>query len=219
MTVLSATDNAVEAVLYLHGFNSASASPKAQLVKSTCQALADYRGRPLDCRTPDLPHQPATALAVAERSLGELQRDGGGARDTLIVGSSMGGFLATCLAEKYGLRAVLINPAVKPARFVADYLGQSLVNGYTGETFTVDHSHFEELTAMEWRRIVHPQRYLLLLGGADETLDCRDALHAYAGCRTLIHPGGDHAFDVLPAYLSALFAHGGWQMPAPASGE
>ncbi|GHB28779.1 YqiA/YcfP family alpha/beta fold hydrolase [Salinicola rhizosphaerae] len=203
--------NSVGAVLYLHGFNSASASPKAQLVKSTCQALAERYGRRLDCLTPDLPHQPAAALAVAEHALGELRQIE--PSETLIVGSSMGGFLATCLAEKYGLPAVLINPAVKPARFVADYQGQTLVNGYTGETFTVGHSHFDELTAMEWQHIVHPQRYLLLLGSADETLDCRDALHAYAGCRTLIHPGGDHAFDVLPAYLPALFAHGGWQLP------
>lgn len=203
----------VNAVLYLHGFNSASASPKARLVKGTCESLARISGRRLDCLTPDLPHRPRDALDCAEDALSELS--GASAADgILLVGSSMGGFLATCLAERHGLRAVLINPAVKPARFVADYLGQTLVNAYTGDTFTIDNAHFDQLNAMEWERIVHPERYLLLLGSADETLDCRDALHAYAGCRTLIHPGGDHGFGVLPQYLPTLFAHGGWRVPA-----
>jgi len=196
------------ALLYLHGFNSSSASPKARLVKAACEALARHQGRPFACLTPDLSHRPDLALQQAEAALEALGR-----QDTLLVGSSMGGFLATLLAERHGLRAVLINPAVRPARFVADYLGQTLINEASGERFTIDNSYFDQLTSQQWERIVHPTRYLLLLGSDDETLDCRDALRAYAGSRALIHPGGDHGFDVLPEYLPALFAHGGWQVP------
>ncbi|WP_110692211.1 YqiA/YcfP family alpha/beta fold hydrolase [Salinicola halophyticus] len=196
------------ALLYLHGFNSSSASPKAQLVKRACEALARHEGRPFECLIPDLSHRPNVAWQQAEAALEQLGHD-----DTLLVGSSMGGFLATILAERHGLRAVLINPAVQPARFVADYMGQTLVNDDSGERFTIDNSYFDQLTTLQWDRIVHPARYLLLLGGADETLDCRDALRAYAGSRTLIHPGGDHSFNVLPDYLPALFAHGGWHVP------
>ena len=197
------------ALLYLHGFNSSSASPKARLVKAACETLARHEGRPFACLTPDLSHRPDLAWQQAEAALESL-----GHEDTLLVGSSMGGFLATLLAERYGLRAVLINPAVRPARFVADYLGQTLLNDASGEQFTIDNSYFDQLTALQWERIVHPSRYLLLLGSADETLDCREALRAYAGSRTLIHPGGDHSFGVLPEYLPALFAHGGWHVPA-----
>ncbi|WP_251976905.1 YqiA/YcfP family alpha/beta fold hydrolase [Salinicola avicenniae] len=195
----------VEGLLYLHGFNSGSASPKAQLIREACATLAAARGQPLRCLTPHLSHRPKQALAQASEALSEL------GDNTLLVGSSMGGFLATCLAEEHALPAVLINPAVKPARFVADYLGQTLVNDYTGESFMIESAHHAELTAMQWCRILHPERYLLLLGSADETLDCRDALRTYAGCRTLIHPGGDHGFSELARYLPALFAHGGWQ--------
>ncbi|WP_232825128.1 MULTISPECIES: YqiA/YcfP family alpha/beta fold hydrolase [Salinicola] len=197
----------VDSLLYLHGFNSAGASPKAQLVAAACETLAAQGGRELACATPDLPHYPQAALDHAEACLDELPGT------TLLVGSSMGGFLATCLAERHGLPAVLINPAVQPARFVADYQGQHLVNAYTGDSFTIGTAHHEQLLALQWSRLVHPQRYLLLLGSADETLDCRDALHAYAGCRTLIHPGGDHGFSELARYLPALFAHGGWTLP------
>jgi len=206
---LTADVRPAKALLYLHGFNSSSASPKARLVKRACEALARHEGRTFECLTPDLSHRPNVAWQQAEAALENLGRE-----DTLLVGSSMGGFLATILAERHGLRAVLINPAVQPARFVADYLGQTLVNADSGERFTIDDSHFDQLTALQWDRIVHPARYLLLLGSADETLDCRDALRAYAGSRTLIHPGGDHGFNVLPDYLPALFAHGGWSVPA-----
>lgn len=197
----------VEGVLYLHGFASASASPKARLVAAACRRLAALHDRPLPCLTPDLSHRPQLALRQAQTALETLPAS------TLIVGSSMGGFLATCLAERFDLRAALINPAVRPARFVGAYLGQTMTNAWTGEAFTIDDCHFEELTALQWSAIASPARYLLLLGSADETLDCRDALTAYAGSRTLIHPGGDHGFDVLPKYLPALFAHGGWSLP------
>lgn len=204
----------VSSVLYLHGFNSAAASPKARLIEQACQWLEAERGETLACLAPDLSHQPALALALAEACLATLAGRTGRAGETLLVGSSMGGFLATCLAERHGLRAALINPAVAPARFVADYLGATLTNPYTQETFTVGDAHRVELEAMAWSTIDDPERYLLLLGSADETLDCRDALRAYAGARTLIEPGGDHGFSRLAHYLPAIFAHGGWQLPA-----
>ncbi|WP_245391895.1 YqiA/YcfP family alpha/beta fold hydrolase [Salinicola aestuarinus] len=204
----------VSSVLYLHGFNSAAASPKARLIEQTCRHLEAESGEPLACLAPDLSHQPATALARAEACLDTLAERNGGLHNTLLIGSSMGGFLATCLAERHGLRAALINPAVAPARLVADYLGATLTNPYTEETFTIGDAHRDELEAMMWSSIVDPERYLVLLGSADETLDCRDALGAYAGARTLIEPGGDHGFSRLAAYLPAIFAHGGWTLPS-----
>ncbi|WP_110667530.1 YqiA/YcfP family alpha/beta fold hydrolase [Salinicola halophilus] len=202
----------VSSVLYLHGFNSASASPKARLIERTCERLAATRGERLDCLVPDLPDRPALALARAERDLATLAERTGRAGETLLIGSSMGGFLATCLAERFGLRAALINPAVAPARLVADYLGATLTNPYTQATFTIHDAHRNELETMTWSTIGDPERYLVLLGSADETLDCRDALAAYAGARTLIEPGGDHGFGCLAAYLPAIFAHGGWTL-------
>lgn len=188
-------------VLYLHGFNSGSDSPKAQLMRAACQRLGS-RDAPLPCRTPQLSHRPREALASAEAALAEL------GDDTLLVGSSMGGFLASVLAERHDLPAVLINPAVTPARLVDDWLGQDFVNPYSGERFTIEAGHRDELTSLVPERLT-PARYLLLLGTADETLDCRDAFQAYRGCRTLIEPGGDHGFSHLAAYLPAVLAHGG----------
>lgn len=195
-------------VLYLHGFNSGRDSPKAQLMRMACQALPEEtpRGAALPCETPQLSHRPDAAFEQAEASLALL-----GPRP-LIVGSSMGGFLATCLAERHGLPAVAINPAVRPARLVEAWEGQGFVNPYTGESFTVESAHRDALEALTPKAIT-PPHYLLLLGTRDETLDCRDAFVAYRGCRTILHPGGDHGFSAMADYLPAILAHGGWSLP------
>lgn len=190
-------------VLYLHGFNSGSASPKARLMQAACQQLEDG---PLPCDTPQLPHRPRAAYRLAEQRLDQL------GDQPLVVGSSMGGFLATCLAERHDLEAVIINPAVRPARLVEAWIGGSFVNEYTGERFTVNAVHRDEIETLTPETIT-PARYLLLLGTRDETLDCRDAFAAYAGCRTILHPGGDHGFSTMVDYLPAILAHGGHYLP------
>ncbi|QJQ95248.1 MULTISPECIES: YqiA/YcfP family alpha/beta fold hydrolase [Halomonadaceae] len=186
----------VTGVLYLHGFNSGSASPKARLMKLACRRLA------LPCLAPQLPHRPREAHALAEGCLTRL------GPSPLLVGSSMGGFLVSCLAERHDLPAVAINPAVRPARLVEAWLGQGFVNAYTGERFSVEAAHRDELEDLTPARL-DPSRYLLLLGTADETLDCRDAFHAYRGARMILHPAGDHGFTALGDYLPAILAHGG----------
>lgn len=187
-------------VLYLHGFNSGYGSPKSALMRAACAELA------LPCETPQLPHRPKAALALAEDRLAGL-----GAQP-LVVGSSMGSFLATCLAERHGLMAALINPAVTPAALVAEWMGKAFLNEHTGEHFVIEAAHREELEALT-PRSVSPSRYLLLLGSADATLDPADAFALYQGARTVIHPGGDHVFTVLADYLPAILAHGGHSLP------
>ncbi len=192
----SLTAPTASGVLYLHGFNSGSASPKAGLVRAACAALG------IVCESPQLPHRPAAALALAEAKLAGL------GPTPLVVGSSMGGFLATCLAERHALRAVLINPAVAPAQRVTDWVGMAFANPYTGESFSVTDTHIDELAALAPER-VSAWRYLVLLGTADETLEPGEAFRYYRESRTILHPGGNHGFDALAGYLPAIFAHGG----------
>ena len=198
----AAATSAASGVLYLHGFNSGSASPKARLVAQACGML---EAGPLPCATPQLPHRPAAALALAESLLATL------GPQPLLVGSSMGGFLASCLAEWHDLRAVLINPAVRPAGLVESWLGEAFVNQYTGERFSIEGTHRDELAGLTPARL-EPSRYLVLLGTADETLDPRDGAAAYRGAAMILQPGGDHGFSALGEYLPALFAHGGHRL-------
>lgn len=190
-------------VLYLHGFNSGSASWKAALVRDACAVLG------LPCATPNLPPDPQRALALAEQQLERL------GSCPLVAGASLGGFMSTLLAERHGLRAVLINPAVAPARLVADWLGQVFSNPYSGEQFEVTESQGEYLASVTPAR-VDPARYRLLLCSADERLDSQDAFALYRGASTILHPGGDHNFSMLHRYLPAVLAWGGHALAADA---
>lgn len=199
----AASSRPASGVLYLHGFNSGSASWKAALVREACAVLG------LPCESPNLPPDPEQAIALAEQ---RRQRLG---PCPLVVGSSMGGFMATLLAERHGLRAVLINPAVAPARLVAEWLGETFTNPYSGEQFSVTESQGEYLGKVTPVR-VDPARYRLLLCTADERLDSQDAFDLYRGASTILHPGGDHNFSVLYRYLPAILAWGGHLLAADA---
>lgn len=114
-------------------------------------------------------------------------------RALAFVGSSLGGYYATCAAERTGARAILINPAVRPWRDLAPYRGTQ-TNLHSGAAFEVTDRHFDELRALSVRAITLPRRYLLLAQSGDEVLDYREAVAFYAGAWQWVEGGGDHAY-------------------------
>lgn len=169
-------------LIYIHGFNSSPASHKARLLKSKLEAL----GRGGEFIAPALPHSPAEAAALLD-SL--AARNPGAA----LVGSSLGGYYATWLAERHRLRAVLLNPAVRPYELLKDLVGPQQ-NLYTGERYEFTGRHVEELRALEVDAIT-PARYLLIAATGDEVLDYRSAVGRYRGCRQIIIEGSDHGLS------------------------
>ena len=132
-----------------------------------------------------------------------------GDRDRLtFVGSSLGSFYATHLAEAYDAKAVLINPAVHPDRNLAPYLGAQR-NPYTGDAYELTAEHFAELSALRVARIARPQRYLLLVQTGDEVLDYRVAVAFYAGAWQFVQGGGDHAFHDFAAQIPVILRFAG----------
>ena len=165
-------------LVYLHGFNSSSASRKAQLMKT---AMED-RGLASHYACPALPDRPEDAIRAIEQAIS--------GRDPLAVtfiGSSLGGLYATYLAEKLACRAVLINPAITPHIGLAAYLGTQK-NLHTGEPYELTRAHLEG-----WRRLlverVDPEKYLLLLETCKSLGMPRRP--AYEGARTVVRDGGD----------------------------
>jgi predicted esterase YcpF (UPF0227 family) len=175
-------------LVYLHGFRSSPASVKATQFRDAVAALpAGVRPR---LHVPDLQHRPAAAIAHVAHW---VEREAAGAPLTF-VGSSLGGYYATHLAERFGARAVLVNPAVRPYDDLRPYLGMQ-TNLYTGATFEVRPEHFDELVALKVARITRPERYLLLAQTGDEVLDWREAVAHYAGAWQGVEGGGDHGFQ------------------------
>jgi len=173
-------------IAYLHGFNSSPQSHKARVLG---RFLAE-RGVGSQYACPALPPLASEAIREAERLLSS---------DTCFVGSSLGGFYATWLAEKHGVKAVLVNPAIDPHVGLRAYLGRQ-ENLHTGEPYELTEAHLRDWERHYAPRIT-PGRYLLIVETGDEVLDYRRAVERYAGAEQIVVPGGDHSLQSFPRHL------------------
>jgi predicted esterase YcpF (UPF0227 family) len=189
--------NTNQAVLYLHGLNSSPESRKAQQFKLFCESRTTA-----DVLVPALPHHPAEAMTLLHSLMVKH-------RPVLLLGSSLGGFYATALAEVHDVKAALLNPAVKPCQHLGRGLPGPQRNLYTGECWEFTQSHADALLALTLPQISHPERYLLLVQTGDAVLDYRHAIDYYRGCQQIVQQGGSHAFDDFEAVLPMIVAFGG----------
>jgi predicted esterase YcpF (UPF0227 family) len=118
-----------------------------------------------------------------------------------VVGSSLGGFYATVVAEHFGCPAVLLNPAVDPARDLAAYVGEQTAFHDPGERFLFRAEYVDELRALTPAAITRPERYFAVIAKGDEVLDWREMSSRYAGCRIRLLEGGDHALSDFDTHL------------------
>ena len=189
-------------IVYLHGFRSSSQSVKANLLRATVAALPESE-RP-QLHVPDLPHRPLAAMTLVSEWIAHQRNT----EPPTFVGSSLGGYYATHLAERFDARAVLVNPTVRPFDDLKPYIGMQ-INMYSGETFEVTDTHFEELRALSVARITKPGRYWLLVQTGDEVLDYRLAVAFYGGSYQYVQGGGDHAFAGFEAQIPAILRFAG----------
>lgn len=186
-------------IIYIHGFRSSSRSFKAGLLRERLAAL----GRADAFVAPDLPHEP-------DRAVADLMALRPQPRDTL-VGSSLGGFYATWVAERSGCRAVLLNPAMHPARDLAGHVGPQ--TGYhDGAPFVFEAAWLDQLRRYEVA-ITRPERYFLVAARGDELLDWREMVAAFPGARHLVLPGGDHGLSDFERYLDEVLAFAQLEKP------
>ncbi len=194
-------------ILYLHGFLSSPYSIKAQQTSAYLQ----NQQPDIDFICPELSNSPAE---LAEQLNALITRHPNILSQGLrVIGSSMGGYLATWLVEQFGGRAVLINPAVKPFELLQGYLGEH-ENPYTNKRFVLRYDDIEHIRGFYQPALANPKRYHVLLQTGDETLDYRQAAEHYQGASLRIENGGDHGFvgyeDHLPDIVRFLHASYVW---------
>ena len=183
-------------ILYLHGFCSSPASWKSRLLQAEMAA----RGLSADFLCPQLPASPALAMQQMSRLIESL------AQPLTLVGSSLGGHYANHLAEKYGLRAVLVNPAVVACLDASRFVGEHQ-HFHSGERFDFTVADAGDLAAQ--LAPPTPSRYWVLLETGDEVLDWRQARDFYADCRQTVLAGGDHSFTRFPDFVPQILEYAG----------
>jgi hypothetical protein len=182
-------------LLYLHGFRSSPGSTKAQRMAREIARL-NAEGAGIDWSCPQLPPSPKEALALIEAITA-----GWPATTMAVIGSSLGGFYATVLAERRGCRAVLLNPAVDPARDLACHIGIQTAWHDPTLAFEFTAADVDALHAMRPAAITRPDRYHAVIATGDELLDWREMSARYAGCDSVVIEGSDHALSDFETHL------------------
>ena len=183
-------------IVYLHGFRSSPQSFKARLLEQKLHALG--RGDQYLC--PQLPASPAAAIALVQSLIA-----GQAPQRLTLIGSSLGGYYATWLAEETGCRAVLLNPAVSPPRDLEKHVGIT-TGWHDAQPFEFKREYIAELQALAVPRISRPERYFLVAATGDEVLDWRDMTRHYAGARQLVIEGSDHGLSGFADQIDAVLA-------------
>jgi predicted esterase YcpF (UPF0227 family) len=173
-------------LLYLHGFRSSPQSTKARQVAA--RVATQHPGVTWWC--PQLPPSPREAMAMVMRGIAAWPRG-----SMAVVGSSLGGFYATHVAERTGCRAVLLNPAVDPARDLARYVGEQVSWHDPGERFFFEPGFVDELKALEHGAVGDPLKYFAVIAKGDEVLDWREMAGRYPGAKIKLLDAGDHALS------------------------
>lgn len=175
-------------ILYIHGFNSSPLSTKAQQTRRYFHKHFPE----INFVCPQLATSPNEAISQLERIIESSNSD-----HWVLIGSSLGGYFSTYLANKYKCPAVLINPAIKPFDLLEDYIGEQK-NPYTNITYQVTTQHMADLKAIEQRAPTfndeQKNNYLVMVQTGDEVLDYQQAAEKFQHCRLIVEDGGDHSF-------------------------
>lgn len=183
-------------LLYLHGFRSSPQSAKARRLA----AIVQQRHPAVHWWCPQLPPSPRAALALVQGVIDGWPREAGFDR-MAVVGSSLGGFYATAVAERRGCRAVLLNPAVDPARDLSRHIGEQTSWQNPDEHFFFEAAFVDELRDLHAGPLRTPGNYLAVIAKGDEVLDWREMAARYAGAHVELLEGGDHALSDFDAHV------------------
>lgn len=172
-------------LLYLHGFNSSPQSDKA--CKTQQYFIVHHPEVNFIC--PQIVSSPKGAIV----QLTDIVQSQPNNKPWRFIGSSLGGYFATYLAEKYHQNAVLINPAVKPYELLNDYIGEQ-INPYTNEHYQITEAFINDLKVLEQNQLDEKNNYFVMLQTGDEVLDYQQAVEKYKNKQLVIQQGGDHSF-------------------------
>jgi predicted esterase YcpF (UPF0227 family) len=179
-------------LLYLHGFRSSPRSAKARQVAARVQA--DHPAVTWWC--PQLPPSPQEAMDLVMRGISAWPQ-----AEMAVVGSSLGGFYATCVAQAVACRAVVLNPAVHPARDLAKYIGEQVSWHDPGERFFFEPAFVDQLRMLETGPLLYPEKCFAVIAKGDEVLDWREMTARYAGAQVKLLEGSDHALTDFDAHI------------------
>ncbi len=180
-------------IIYLHGFGSSAFSTKAQKFSSVFDGKEQFIA-------PNLP----TIPTLAAYNIEQLITLGKQTEEVRLMGSSLGGYYAAYFANKYNLKAVLLNPAVYPYKTLKDFSDGKCHSYFDNSGFEFTEQHVQDLEKYQVERYTNIKNFLVCLQTGDEVLDYTEAETKFAGAECIIDKGGDHAFSDIEKHFSKI---------------
>lgn len=187
-----------KAIIYLHGFNSASLDIDGNLLtsKEKLFVMQEFCAqKAVLFYTPNVDYRDFQNLI--DDLLFEWNQYLDKGYDVIFMGSSMGGFASEYLAMKTGRHAIMINPAIRPSELLRQFIGVT-ENYETGLPYHWDHNHCEQYLRYEQELTDNHQVIdrTILLDKADELIDSEKTLSKYQAIANVVtFDGGSHGFE------------------------
>ena len=182
-------------LLYLHGFRSSPQSNKARILGDH---IASQHSR-VRGWCPQLPPSPREAAALIAEGIASWPRE-----TMAVVGSSLGGYYASWVAQLARCKSVMINPAVNPARDLEGFIGEQTSWHDPQDSFFFRPEYIDELRQLDTRAMTPAAPEMVLIAQGDEVLDWREMSERYPHALQLVQEGGDHALSDFAEYLDRI---------------
>jgi predicted esterase YcpF (UPF0227 family) len=194
LNFLKRREMSMTTLVYIHGFLS---SPQSTKAVQTQKWLKLHRPKwSFEC--PFLSAYPDKAKTELDHLMQRLTAAG---EEVFIIGSSLGGFWATYLVEQFSVKAVVVNPSVKPISRMKELVGQTIKNYYTDDCYTLSDDDIKTLKRCSPVLLHDTNLYWLMSQKGDEVLDYRDGVERFQGCRQTIEDGGNHSFEGFESWI------------------
>ena len=177
-------------IIYIHGFGGSGQGSKARLFREQYKNVRFI--------APSLPYVPDLAIMTLEELIEQFLKN----EPVYLIGSSLGGFYALYLSDKYNLPTVLLNPSVKPYETLARLVGEA-PSFYDESSFEWNEEHIKSLRGYDVQKPNEANIFLLAQSG-DEVLDYREALQKLPNARRQIDEGGNHGFEGIEKHFEAI---------------
>lgn len=148
---------------------------------------------------PALPASPRMASQLALYAARSTR-----AERVALIGSSLGGYYATWVAEQLGCRAVLLNPAVDPARDLQAHVGRQPVF-FSDDEIDFRPEYIDELRALD-TGVTNPERYFLIAATGDTVINYRMMVAKYHGARQRVIEGSNHELSDFAQYVDEVLS-------------
>ena len=200
-------------IIYIHGLDSDANSTKGRLLEKYCQQYHPD----INVLRPDLNQSPDHVfnhiLFLIESANNKSERIKSaqfGAANTVLVGSSLGGYFSTLVSNHTGCPALLLNPSTQPHVTLQRFANEA-VSADSGKDTSSD-DHIIHSTAGGWditnadlqwfadhqiSQVNYPSKVAVLIKAGDELLNAElsKSFYQIQGAAVTVQAGGDHRFS------------------------